>query len=288
MTFTTWASESEQPGFEKLVAEFEDERDGAKINLKVVPYDSFFSGIDARVHGQRARRVPRRLHDVGKYSTGVLLDLTRPASTRSTLPARAVGGDQVQRHALRDPAPDRHHGVLVYSKKLRRRGHHRRPDDARRTPGRGRSSARSRRSCARTFRRPVPVRLRLAQARRLPLAVLALPGGRHVAERRPDQGARSSPTPAPRRWTSRRASSTRSGCRPNTRIKTTVYSDNFFLPDGADDVHRRLPGARAADRHRRRLGRHLHAADRRGLRPRRQRDRRHKPTRRTPTSPPRS
>ena len=35
--------------------------------------------------------------------------------------------------------------------------------------------------------------------------------------------------PAPRQWTSPRASSTRSGCRPTTPSRPAQYSDNFFL-----------------------------------------------------------
>jgi len=49
LTFTTWASESEQDSFEKLVAQFESEHDGATVDLNVVPYDQMFSNIDAQL-----------------------------------------------------------------------------------------------------------------------------------------------------------------------------------------------------------------------------------------------
>lgn len=49
LTFTTWASETEQAAFEQLIAEYEDANEGVTIELNVVPYDQMFSNIDAQL-----------------------------------------------------------------------------------------------------------------------------------------------------------------------------------------------------------------------------------------------
>ncbi|MGY3261839.1 MULTISPECIES: ABC transporter substrate-binding protein [unclassified Frigoribacterium] len=78
LTFTTWASESEQDSFEKLVAQFESEHDGATVDLNVVPYDQMFSNIDAQLSTGDAPDVFRVDYgNLGVYSSqGQLLDLT--------------------------------------------------------------------------------------------------------------------------------------------------------------------------------------------------------------------
>lgn len=49
LSFTTWASESEQAAFEQLVQQFEAEHDGVEVELNVVPYDQMFTNIDAQL-----------------------------------------------------------------------------------------------------------------------------------------------------------------------------------------------------------------------------------------------
>ena len=49
LTFTTWASETEEAAFKELIKTFESEHEGTKIKLNVVPYDQMFSNIDAQL-----------------------------------------------------------------------------------------------------------------------------------------------------------------------------------------------------------------------------------------------
>lgn len=78
LTFTTWASESEQDAFEQLVEQFESEHDGATVDLNVVPYDQMFSTIDAQLSTGDAPDVFRVDYgNLGVYSSqGQLLDVT--------------------------------------------------------------------------------------------------------------------------------------------------------------------------------------------------------------------
>lgn len=77
LTFTTWASESEQAAFEELVAQFEDEHD-ATVELNVVPYEQMFSNIDAQLASGDAPDVFRVDYgNLGVYSSQEqLLDLS--------------------------------------------------------------------------------------------------------------------------------------------------------------------------------------------------------------------
>ena len=78
ITFTTWASESEQAAFESLITDFEAEHEGASVELNVVPYDQMFSNIDAQLSSGEAPDVFRVDYgNLGVYSSqGQLLDLT--------------------------------------------------------------------------------------------------------------------------------------------------------------------------------------------------------------------
>lgn len=78
ITFTTWASESEEAAFKDLIAQFEAEHDGATVNLNVVPYDQMFSNIDAQLSSGDAPDVFRVDYgNLGVYaSQGQLLDLS--------------------------------------------------------------------------------------------------------------------------------------------------------------------------------------------------------------------
>ena len=78
ITFTTWASESEQAAFESLITDFEAANDGASVELNVVPYDQMFSNIDAQLSSGEAPDVFRVDYgNLGVYSSqGQLLDLT--------------------------------------------------------------------------------------------------------------------------------------------------------------------------------------------------------------------
>lgn len=78
ITFTTWASESEQAAFEELIDQFEAEHEGATVELNVVPYDQMFSNIDAQLSSGDAPDVFRVDYgNLGVYSSqGQLLDLS--------------------------------------------------------------------------------------------------------------------------------------------------------------------------------------------------------------------
>ncbi|QHC57492.1 sugar ABC transporter substrate-binding protein [Rathayibacter sp. VKM Ac-2760] len=78
ITFTTWASESEQAAFESLISDFEAANDGVSVELNAVPYDQMFSNIDAQLSSGEAPDVFRVDYgNLGVYSSqGQLLDLT--------------------------------------------------------------------------------------------------------------------------------------------------------------------------------------------------------------------
>lgn len=78
ITFTTWASESEQAAFEDLIAQFEGEHDGATVELNVVPYDQMFSNIDAQLSSGDAPDIFRVDYgNLGVYSSqDQLLDVS--------------------------------------------------------------------------------------------------------------------------------------------------------------------------------------------------------------------
>lgn len=78
LTFTTWASETEQAAFEQLIEEFEAENEDTTIELNVVPYDQMFSNIDAQLASGEAPDIFRVDYgNLGVYSSQEqLLDLT--------------------------------------------------------------------------------------------------------------------------------------------------------------------------------------------------------------------
>jgi multiple sugar transport system substrate-binding protein len=78
LTFTTWASESEQAAFEDLVDAFEAAHDGVSVELNVVPYDQMFSNIDAQLSAGNAPDVFRVDYgNLGVYSSqNQLLDMS--------------------------------------------------------------------------------------------------------------------------------------------------------------------------------------------------------------------
>lgn len=78
LTFTTWASESEQAAFEQLVDEFEAQNDGVTVELNVVPYDQMFTNIDAQLSAGSAPDVFRVDYgNLGVYSSqDQLLDMS--------------------------------------------------------------------------------------------------------------------------------------------------------------------------------------------------------------------
>lgn len=77
LSFTTWASESEQAALEELVAQFEEES-GATVELNVVPYEQMFSNIDAQLASGEAPDIFRVDYgNLGVYSSQEqLLDLS--------------------------------------------------------------------------------------------------------------------------------------------------------------------------------------------------------------------
>ncbi|MDN4599361.1 ABC transporter substrate-binding protein [Leifsonia sp. NPDC014704] len=78
LTFTTWASKSEEASFKKLVKQFESEHKGATVKLNVVPYEQMFSNIDAQLSSGDAPDVFRVDYgNLGVYSSqDQLLDLS--------------------------------------------------------------------------------------------------------------------------------------------------------------------------------------------------------------------
>ncbi|WP_210505952.1 sugar ABC transporter substrate-binding protein [Naasia sp. SYSU D00057] len=78
LTFTTWASESEQAAFESLIADFESSHEGTDVKLNVVPYEQMFSNIDAQLSSGEAPDVFRVDYgNLGVYSSQEqLLDLS--------------------------------------------------------------------------------------------------------------------------------------------------------------------------------------------------------------------
>jgi multiple sugar transport system substrate-binding protein len=79
LTFAFWGgSDGETAGFNYAKKKFEAANPGATINLKVAPYDSFFSGIDRGIQSGNAPDLFRVDYTtIGKYSKGgVLLDVS--------------------------------------------------------------------------------------------------------------------------------------------------------------------------------------------------------------------
>lgn len=89
LTFAFWGgSTGETAGFNYAKRKFEAANPGTTINLKVAPYDSFFSGIDRGIQSGNAPDVFRVDYTtIGKYSkAGVLLDVS-PYFTSSDIDA---------------------------------------------------------------------------------------------------------------------------------------------------------------------------------------------------------
>ena len=103
LTFAFWGgSTGETKGFTYAKEKFEAAHPGTTINLKVVPYDGFFAGIDRGIQAGTAPDVFRVDYTtIGHYSGhGVLLDVTpyfTTAETEAFLPAlwQAVKHDGV-------------------------------------------------------------------------------------------------------------------------------------------------------------------------------------------------
>jgi multiple sugar transport system substrate-binding protein len=79
LTFAFWGgSDGEKKGFTYAKEQFEKANPGTTINLKIVPYDGFFAGIDRQITAGNAPDVFRVDYTtIGKYSkNGVLLDMT--------------------------------------------------------------------------------------------------------------------------------------------------------------------------------------------------------------------
>lgn len=79
LTFAFWGgSPGETRGFQNAKAKFEAANPGATINLKIVPYDGFFSNIDRGIQAGKAPDIFRVDYTtIGKYSkAGELLDVS--------------------------------------------------------------------------------------------------------------------------------------------------------------------------------------------------------------------
>src|SRR6218665_1078859 len=78
LTFTTWASKSEETSFTELVKKFESEHKGVTVKLNVVPYQQMFSNIDAQLSSADAPDIFRVDYgNLGVYSSqNQLLDLS--------------------------------------------------------------------------------------------------------------------------------------------------------------------------------------------------------------------
>ena len=78
LTFTTWASETEEAGFQAAVTAFQEANSGVTVNLNVVPYEQMFTGIDAQLSSNTAPDIFRVDYgNLGVYSSQEqLLDLS--------------------------------------------------------------------------------------------------------------------------------------------------------------------------------------------------------------------
>jgi multiple sugar transport system substrate-binding protein len=78
LRFTTWGSDAEAAAFKQLASSFEAAHKGAKVDLKIVPYEDMFTGIDAQLQSGTAPDIFRVDYTtLGVYSSkDVLLDLT--------------------------------------------------------------------------------------------------------------------------------------------------------------------------------------------------------------------
>ncbi len=78
LRFTTWGSDAEAAAFKQLAKAFESAHKGAKVDLKIVPYEDMFTGIDAQLQSGTAPDIFRVDYTtLGVYSSkDVLLDLT--------------------------------------------------------------------------------------------------------------------------------------------------------------------------------------------------------------------
>jgi multiple sugar transport system substrate-binding protein len=78
LKFTTWGSDAEAAAFKQLAASFEAAHKGSKVNLRIVPYEDMFTGIDAQIQAGTAPDIFRVDYTtLGVYSSkDVLLDLT--------------------------------------------------------------------------------------------------------------------------------------------------------------------------------------------------------------------
>ncbi|MFT4083751.1 MAG: sugar ABC transporter substrate-binding protein [Nocardioides sp.] len=84
LTFAYWGgSDGEEAGFAYAKKKFESENPGATVTLKAVPYASFFSSIDRGIQAGNAPDIFRVDYTtIGKYSkNGVLLDVSPYFST---------------------------------------------------------------------------------------------------------------------------------------------------------------------------------------------------------------
>ncbi|MET4780560.1 sugar ABC transporter substrate-binding protein [Glaciihabitans sp. UYNi722] len=93
ISFAFWGgSDGETAGFKNAKAKFEAANPGATIDLKIIPYESFFSGIDRGITAGKAPDLFRVDYTtIGKYSSaGVLMDLSpyfTDSETKAFLPA---------------------------------------------------------------------------------------------------------------------------------------------------------------------------------------------------------
>lgn len=78
LRFTTWGSDAEAAAFKQLAKSFESANKGAKVDLRIVPYEDMFTGIDAQLQSGTAPDIFRVDYGtMGVYSSkDVLLDLT--------------------------------------------------------------------------------------------------------------------------------------------------------------------------------------------------------------------
>ena len=92
LTFTTWASDSEEQQFKALATAFEKENEGVTVDLNIVPYDGVFSGIDNQLAAGNAPDIFRvdygnlgvyssqeQLLDVSSYFDEAEIDAFTPA-----------------------------------------------------------------------------------------------------------------------------------------------------------------------------------------------------------------
>ncbi len=199
LTFVNWSGDTEKKAFDALIAAFSKENPDITIKTDTVPYASIQTNLDSRFQAGNPPDLFRVSYiDIGQYtSQDVLLDVSGAFDQAAVdaVRARACG-----RAIVYDGKP---YGVphqidttaILYRKDAFEAAG---ITDVPTTLGGGLDLGGVRRGGRQARRRgqgqAVALHLRLAERRRVPLAVLAVPGRRQPARPRTSRPRRSTPT----------------------------------------------------------------------------------------------